>query len=721
MQPPNLLTPPTHLVHQTIVLVTLMIASVILAYLPLISLHYFHRQKRRAKFKHEQRASVPRDGHNAKTFHWMNQANVRMMSNAGGQYAEEYSTANDFSLNVPTILVEFVRSFDAGLLLAALFLIFIPQLRTSFDTFVLAHVSTAKLSVPLEMVQPMVNSSLVATNISIATTATTTLSPMLTKQIESVHRQQDETNYTATSHKDSPIPLVELILCLSFFALNFAEEFSKMCLKYQKYFWACNSSVVHGSSTEQCDFTSLDYRLNKTKNFLITCSRRTFSTSTSNSSENKLNRTTTNNNKSTTVVDDTSGRQQKTTIKMKISHHSDAIVDDDDDAVNATTQSKSHPFHEDSFETTSFSSRNSSIEYPSYYFNTKLSKTNVHFAQQLTSKMGKDNNNARSAEPIASTSQQHANEIVDDRYNSLYDHDASYLDSITNTNLDSHQQQQQQHQHSETPSNLFTKIFLPNTTFATCMPTRYLCEGILLAIQPNSSMLWLMLSVIIVHKLVIALSVSFELYEQTSGNQKYLPTATMVTFIFFPLLGYVTVMAVNAILAMRQRQLSSSNEGGGGGDDKNAYHSMSTAFQLEVAAVRMILISLSTAALLHFLLIVVQKTQCPSRLHQTRSQPKTSYADSATISSSGTSTSTSTTPCSTSTFGFLFMNKNRKHPEQSSNNMAGDNYRTPPPTVGNFDREIVSNPPRYSVLHLFIMYIGFIVILLILAFINIGA
>ena len=132
---------------------------------------------------------------------------------------------------IHNIIIEFLRSFDCGLLLATLFLQLIPMSRKSFELFFL---------------------QMSATNVK-------TLVLVRTDFVD--------------AHDYKGIPFVELMICLSFFGIYFCEEFIQTCLKYRKYYWFSHSNIIY--SNQSSDFASLDYRLNKTRHYLISCSRKT--------------------------------------------------------------------------------------------------------------------------------------------------------------------------------------------------------------------------------------------------------------------------------------------------------------------------------------------------------------------------------------------------------------------------------------------------------------
>ena len=132
---------------------------------------------------------------------------------------------------IHNIIIEFLRSFDCGLLLATFFLHLIPYSRKTFELFFL-HMSANNIK------------SLVLVR----------------------------TDFVDTFEYKG-IPFVELMVCLSFFGIYFCEEFIQTCLKYRKYYWFHNSTIIY--SNQSSDFASLDYRLNKTRHYLISCSRKT--------------------------------------------------------------------------------------------------------------------------------------------------------------------------------------------------------------------------------------------------------------------------------------------------------------------------------------------------------------------------------------------------------------------------------------------------------------
>lgn len=207
------------------------------------------------------------------------------------QHLSEVALAS--TLAIPSIILELIRSLDGGLLLAALFLILLPQLRTSFDTFMTVHVNGGRMtgSRPFQTL-PLTTANetnILSPEANFTSSASPSANILLNGQAAAIRAaaeaevQAAHSAHLIAAKAVSPVPLVELILCLAFFALHFIEEFAQLCLRYRKYFWACNSSLVYSSSTATCEFSSLDYRISRTKRFLIDCSRKTSSTTTTSS------------------------------------------------------------------------------------------------------------------------------------------------------------------------------------------------------------------------------------------------------------------------------------------------------------------------------------------------------------------------------------------------------------------------------------------------------
>jgi hypothetical protein len=129
------------------------------------------------------------------------------------------------------VIIELIRSFDCGIIIAFLFLHLIPQTRKSFELFFVQLSATNRRS--LRVVR---------------------------------------TDFGET-YEYRGIPFIELMICLSFFGIYFIEEFIQTCLRYRKYYWFSNANIMYSNGIY--DFHSLNYRLNKTRDYLITCSRKT--------------------------------------------------------------------------------------------------------------------------------------------------------------------------------------------------------------------------------------------------------------------------------------------------------------------------------------------------------------------------------------------------------------------------------------------------------------
>lgn len=170
------------------------------------------------------------------------------------------SSSEDKTHIVHNVIIEFLRSFDCGLLLATFFLHLIPYSRKTFELFFLQM------------------------------SASTVKSLVLVR-----------TDFVDTFEYKG-IPFVELMTCLSFFGIYFCEEFIQTCLKYRKYYWFHNSSIIY--SNQSSDLGSLDYRLNKTRHYLISCSRKT-SEATSYSNTCSTKKASTDKRTATTKIEST--------------------------------------------------------------------------------------------------------------------------------------------------------------------------------------------------------------------------------------------------------------------------------------------------------------------------------------------------------------------------------------------------------------------------------
>ena len=133
--------------------------------------------------------------------------------------------------------IELFRSFNCGMLLSVLFLHLIPIARKHFHIFFIKF-----------------------NNVNIK-------NEILIKNISTDHFEY------------RGIPCVELIICITFFTIYFVEEIVKLIFHHKKYYWFHSIkpkgiNYIH-CGDYNCALASLDYRLNKTKSYLITCSRKT--------------------------------------------------------------------------------------------------------------------------------------------------------------------------------------------------------------------------------------------------------------------------------------------------------------------------------------------------------------------------------------------------------------------------------------------------------------
>lgn len=146
---------------------------------------------------------------------------------------------------INTVLMQLLRSFDCGILLATLFLHLIPQARKNFELFFMR------------------------------------LSANNSKALMSVK------NNLKDNFEFRGIPCVELLICLSFFTVYFCEELAQLVLKYRRYYWYKYSGAfdIINSFDVNHEFISLNYRLNKTRDYLLTCSRKTSQVTASVSNE----------------------------------------------------------------------------------------------------------------------------------------------------------------------------------------------------------------------------------------------------------------------------------------------------------------------------------------------------------------------------------------------------------------------------------------------------
>ncbi|KAF7494100.1 hypothetical protein SSS_06579 [Sarcoptes scabiei] len=122
------------------------------------------------------------------------------------------------------------------------------------------------------------------------------------------------------------------------------------------------------------------------------------------------------------------------------------------------------------------------------------------------------------------------------------------------------------------------------------MASLYLGEGVMIAIQPSSILVWIVLLVVLGHKLTNGLSIAIELLNRTNGKQKCLPHSTTILFTSLPSLGCLSVIVFNCLIAWQTK--------------------MSNSISMEYSCFRMILISLSLATLLHQTILIIQQRYC---------------------------------------------------------------------------------------------------------------
>lgn len=672
------------LVNQIVASILLFLGSVVIAFGPLIALqHVFRRKKRQLR---ECRQSGQPKSRNPGGFRWIasclrsKQQHSQAASVRGGFRESDSEIALHSTLEMPAILLELMRSLDGGLLLATLFLVLLPQLRTTFDSFIQIYVHGSRNGALLQQViQPQPDNQ---TAVSILE------APMPFPESLIKYRYGDDRTPVSSGllSKLSPIPLVELILCLSFFALYFAEEFVQLCLRYRKYFWACNASLVYSSADGKCELTSLDYRISKTKQFLIYCSRNTSSLSSTKTSRSLC---------ATSEVS-SPGEQLKASkvdtanvAKPDVVVSNDSLERDLDSIDQDIDQShfqqqlypgqphycSGHPISDE--DQSSLQSASSSVHLPSYYWlnqpirhccgHQTLASHHVHKRKNQDAEIPHHVPHVlyeSSSMPYGEQQQRRQQDPEDSRgiecqccppesvnSSSVVENPNYHLATSASSQLSASASQ-------AATSAIFTKIFLPYTTMATSIPALYVGEGILLAVQPTPAMLWLMLAVVLLHKLVTGLLVSFELHERTTGKQRFMPVATSVLFAGLPPIAYATVLIVDAII-------DSGTPPAGANSTVNPH-------DVTLAAFRVILFAISAATLLHLVLLIIQRNLL-------QFQPQFQIR--------------------------------KPEPEAASQCSRADSQRT-------YDPEIVSNPPRYGVLHHFTMYTGFILVLMGIAFLN---
>ncbi|KAF7494101.1 hypothetical protein SSS_06578 [Sarcoptes scabiei] len=284
--------------HQIGALIVLFFSSMIIAFCPLLILRWFHkRKKRRLRNRWNHQASISKSSSSSSTssttFSSSSSSSSAYSSSSSSPSSPSTSYNTKMSINsmalhstlyVPNILLGQLQSLQSGLLIATMFLIFLPQLRYSVDILMNSYYYRSSIG------STAIHRS---TQLDQHPNPHPTSTPHLNflEQISSPERFVQESHHnvngsstisqrliqTIFRNNFEPIPIVEVIVCLAFFLLYFLEEFLQITFRYRQYFWACNSSIVLSSSDGSCTFTSLDYRINCTKQFLIDCSRRTFS------------------------------------------------------------------------------------------------------------------------------------------------------------------------------------------------------------------------------------------------------------------------------------------------------------------------------------------------------------------------------------------------------------------------------------------------------------
>ena len=777
--------------NQIIALVLLFITSTAIAFVPLGLLQHVYRRKRDQLRESQQQWKQSNSNASSSTSSedvfgenkrsrlksWIAQFSPfrkEKTPSVDNSFQSVSKMALDSTLKVPSIILELTRSLDGGLLLATLFLILLPQLRTTFDLFLQVYIHGTKNSAQ-QVIQPPT---------PLNESGNFSLQASLINYRNAEAEARINSPYSSIISKFSPIPLVELILCLAFFALYFIEEFAQLCLRYKKYFWACNSSVVYSSADGTCEFTSLDYRINKTKQFLIHCSRNTSSLSTlqtsfvctSNLSSSELVTSMENRSEQQSKVQEDS--KLRNSITFTTDRHNEQnlnSIDQDIDESHFRQMDYASKFpdkHEDDEEPSSLLSSTSSIHLPSYYWHNQPSTSqmskccglhafsphhahhhacphvfpphvpNYHLTpppQQETQSQSLPYESDR-CEP-----KQFENNVDIDQTNIEVKHeefkeDNDQSESGSETHHKHHHHHQIPHIHyhcrcctfppavndpryqlylpfqsngypneegqynsassqsSFSPSSaIFTKIFLPYTTLATSTPALYLGEGILIAIQPTPAMLWLILTVVMVHKMVTGLLVSFELHEKTTGKQRYMPLSTIILFIALPVVAYLGVLLMNYFLNETSTATSSAD---------------TYTISVVMAAVRVVLFAISSATLLHLVLLIIQRNLLQFQPQFQLRKPKTQQKSHAKQHRESTGSEQSYhKPC---TRALSYMNSYCKCPEENK----CPQEPTRETNSKECDQEIVTNPPRYGVLHHFTMYTGFIIVLMAIAFLN---
>ncbi|KAH9421925.1 uncharacterized protein LOC142645579 [Dermatophagoides pteronyssinus] len=750
--------------HQIGALSVLFSFSMLIAFCPLLILRWFYKRKKRR---------LRRLNNNN------NQQNEMKNSFSPSSPSSSSSSISDLAiahtLHVPEVIVNSIRSLNGGLLLATLFLIFIPQLRINFDTLMNSYVYKSQLGYdhhyqrdsefnslihmpePEPFIRDQKNDSQVDVvfddDLSINTNNTET---MHTEKFTNVNSDKSYSHLNnILVSKFSPIPIVEVILCLAFFALYFIEEFTQLCFRYRKYFWALNSTVVLSSSDGQCNYTSLDYRINCTKRFLIDCSRKTFtasnySSSGSSSSTNDgvgdgCERTCSTPSTMMSSNDNNSANYHQhyhhmdkmmmipgftsTMTKINPLVQNESFTNEQSDEQNIDDINvhpiKQEPTNQNNSLKLSLNKQNnndlvvdknfvnhnepqsllsnSSAHLPSYYwqqqpeydmianhcphhqpstidenlhlniFNDKFKYNHHshHHHHHNHNHHSHHNHNHRCQHHLLPYDSSDANQIP--KVNDVAeDNDENYeqicrlhkIDQFKSMDLNDHDEEKfspklkqksesvtkrkdekslnnccccscccnccsQFYDHSNviptmntetkfdsssTASGLINnqtleKIFLPNTTQSTNMPALYIGEGILIAIQPSVPLLWLMLFVILMHKMANGLAMANELHYRTTGRQRNLPSSTILMFTSLPSLGCLSVIVANILIYWKINLDFATVSIRINQQQHHHHHSnhTTTALPLEFVILKVILVSLSAATLLHLIMLTIQQ------------------------------------------------------------------------------------------------------------------
>lgn len=745
--------------HQIGALSVLFTISMLIAFCPLLILRWFYKRKKR-------RLRRLNNNNN-------NNNQLNGMKNSLSPSSSISDMAIACTLQISDVVVNLLRSLNGGLLLASLFLIFIPQLRSNFDTLMNSYVyksqygyhhqqqqqhhgsnfnSLMHMPEPEPYILNRRNDSHVNLVFNDEFSINNDTEPTNRDKFANVNSEKKYSHLNNIfALKFSPIPIVEVILCLAFFTLYFVEEFIQLCFRYRKYFWAFNSTVVISSSDVHCNYTSLDYRINCTKRFLIDCSRKTFTTSnysssgsSSSTNDGRKDCERTCFDRSTPITMMSSNDNNSTNYQQN--YHIDKMI-----MIPgfASTMTKVNPLVQNEFFTNERSNEqngddmnaepikqqqqptqqyeslnlsnnndgnhlvdgqnfvnhnepqsllsNSSAHLPSYYwqqqpeFNMIANNCSHHHQPSTLDENlhlnifnNKSKQNHDSDHHHHNHCQHHllphdlsefnhnpkANDAVEDDVKKIrLNADINTINKLKSIDFNDHDEEEkfssevkqkskwiskrtmqespnesdnrtvccfcnccnccsQHYHHSNAISSTKTdkmfddnsttsgsmsgqtlaKIFLPDTTQLNNMPALYIGEGILIAIQPSIALLWLMLFVILMHKMANGLAMANELHYRTTGRQRNLPSSTIFMFTSLPSLGCLSVIVANILIywkinldfatasfsKMNQQQHHQSNH-------------TTIALPLELVILKVILVSLSAATLLHLIMLTIQQ------------------------------------------------------------------------------------------------------------------